>query len=419
MQRDKFKRLGRSSVAMGGKKRFFEHELNDTWRIAREKGMEYAKARGHSKGSLHNDQKDMLYVGCEMQDIGCMDPADIDQVIFNRWREYTMSDENRSGKAISEKGFKKRKEALILLLKANRLEEPLRIVQMHKSKITHDELKFWSEEELESMTDRALIVFETEPEKQAAAVAHILHIICPPRREDTASMRWEWIDLESQEILFPAKKNGRQPGNFIETRFVPILSRWKDNTSEFKGGEEFVFPASMAQVSGSTKVNRVHITGKTISKHLEYIRGTTTLHDGSKPQKLSSHKYRHSFAMKALKDQCKPEFITKVLGDTMATVEQFYSRFHLNQAHRTEFDKMTKEKNQRILSTGTAQPTNLKRHIRPLPSADKMAIAEGFRLYQENKVVVNGSGRSGYGRWGHRSPLDGEGGGRWGVISST
>ena len=385
---------------MGGKKRFFEHELNDTWRIAREKGMEYAQARGHSPGSLHNDQKDMLYVACEMQDIGCEDPTDIDQTVFNKWRSLAMSDNNRSGKAITEKGFKKRKEALILLLKANRLDEPLRIVQMHKSKITHDELKFWSEEELEAMTERSLIVFEIEPEKRAAAIAHILHIICPPRREDTASMRWDWIDIEAQEMLFPAKKNGRQPGNFIEARFIPALSRWKEITSEFEAGEQFVFPASMAQLSGSTKVQRAHITGKTISKHLEYIRSTTTLQDGSQPQKLSSHKYRHSFAMKALNDQCEPSFITKVLGDTMATVEQFYSRFHLNQAHRAEFEKMTRKQNLRMSSAGTAQPAGLKRHIRPLPSAHQMGIAEGFRLHEANKAAVNGFRTEGYGRWG-------------------
>ncbi len=399
-----------------GKKLFYDHEMNAAWRIAREKGMEYARARGHSKNSLHNDQKDMLYVACEMQDIGCTDPADIDQVVFNKWRGYTMSDENRSGKAITEKGFKKRKEALILLLKANKLEDPLSIVQMHRSKIVQDEIKFWSPEELDAMTLRALEVFEQEPEKRAAAIAHILHIVCPPRREDTASMKWAWVNIEEEFILFPAKKNGRQPGNMIQPRFTPILRAWKEITSEFPGGDEFIFPSSMAQTSGSTKVNRPHVTGKTISKHLEYIRSTTVMPDGSQPQKLSSHKYRHSFAMRALKQGCKLSFIAKVLGDTLATVEQFYSRFLLNAAHMAEFDKMMREQNHRIPAINTAQPSWLMRNPKPSATARQLNIAEGFRLFMENKPAGNGSGRSGYGRWGERAPAVDSRGGRWGIL---
>ncbi|MBT5508854.1 MAG: hypothetical protein HOK23_03870, partial [Euryarchaeota archaeon] len=200
------------------KKLFYLEELNGCWSTARDKGIEYAQARGHSPNSLHNDRKDMLYVGCEMQDIGCFDPADIDQSVFNQWRQYTMSDENRSRKAITEKGFKKRKEALILLLKANHLSKQLEIIQMHRSNIRHEKLDYWNEDELEAMTTRALHVYEQEPDKRAAAIAHFINRICPPRREDTAQMMWQYIDFEENCILFPAKKNGRQAGNFIESR---------------------------------------------------------------------------------------------------------------------------------------------------------------------------------------------------------
>jgi hypothetical protein len=134
-----------------GKKLFYQDELNGCWSTAREKGMEYARVRGHSPNTLHNDQKDMLYAGCEMQDIGCMNPAEIDQSIFNRWREYTMSDGNRNCKAITEKGFKKRKEAMILLLRANQLNEQLAIIQMHRSNIRHERLEYWDEDELEAI----------------------------------------------------------------------------------------------------------------------------------------------------------------------------------------------------------------------------------------------------------------------------
>ena len=79
------------------KKSFFENELNNAWREAREKGIEYGIALGHKEGTQGNDRKGMLYVACEMQDIGCMDPSDIDVSVFNRWQEYTMSDGNRRG----------------------------------------------------------------------------------------------------------------------------------------------------------------------------------------------------------------------------------------------------------------------------------------------------------------------------------
>ena len=78
------------------KKSFFENELNNTWREAREKGIEYGIALGHKEGTQGNDRKGMLYVACEMQDLGCMAPSDIDVAAFNRWREYVMSDRNRT-----------------------------------------------------------------------------------------------------------------------------------------------------------------------------------------------------------------------------------------------------------------------------------------------------------------------------------
>ena len=228
-------------------------------------------------------------------------------------------------------------------------------------------------------------------------------------------MKWAWINFDEETILFPSKKNGSQPGNIIEPRFTHILKRWKQITAEHNGGDEFVFPASMAQVSGTTKSKRNHVTGKTIAKHLEYIRDTTILPDGGQPQKLSSHKYRHSFAMRALKQSCTLSFIAKVLGDTLATVEQFYSRFLLNDVHRSEHEKMlfTEETEEPwISSEGTAQHPKLRRPLHPLPTAYQMNIAEGFRLFFRNggkRGNGSGSGRGGSASFGS------EGYGRWGI----
>ncbi len=386
------------------KKLFFKDELNETWRNAREKGIENAKGRGHKPSSLHNDKKDMLYAASEMQDIGCMDPANIDQAVFNRWREYTMSDANRSKKAITESGFKKRKEALILLLEANDLNGPLKVVRMHRSDIRQTEFVYWSPLELDAMSERAIEVFETESKKRVSAIAHIIHIVCPPRRNDTASIKWDYFDLDQRILLFPAKKNGKQPGNLIEERFVPILREWKEETSNFDEGGEYLFPSSMAHRSGTTKKKRAHITGKMISEYLNYIQTTTHLPDGSQPKTLSSQKYRRSFAMRALNEGCSLEYVAKVLGDSVETVEKYYCRYIINQAHRREFEKMNR-RNTRISSEGSAQPKWMSRHTRPLPNANEMAIAEGFRLHERNRASVYGSGG-----------MDAsENGGRWGI----
>mgnify|MGYP003322536803 CR=1 FL=1 len=131
--------------------------------------------------------------------------------------------------------FKKRKEALIVLLKALDLIGPLKVVQQHRSDIRAKEIQYWSREELEAMTRRAMDVFRNEPKRRSRAIAHIIHVIVPPRREDTASIRWDYFDLERRRLLFPAKKNGQQPGNVIQERFIPILSAWKEITSENKG----------------------------------------------------------------------------------------------------------------------------------------------------------------------------------------
>ena len=76
---------------------------------------------GHSKGSQRNDRMLTLYVACEFQDLGVLRPEDIDQELFLEWKDYVMSDLNRSGKGITENGFKKRKEAYLLMMLANKL----------------------------------------------------------------------------------------------------------------------------------------------------------------------------------------------------------------------------------------------------------------------------------------------------------
>ena len=107
--------------------------------------------------------------------------------------------------------------------------------------------------------------------------------------------------------------------------------------------------------------------------------------------------------MHALESGCTLEFVAKVLGDSIQTVERYYSRFLLNNAHEREFDKMYGG-NARVDSEGSSQPSWLNRHVRELPDANVMAISEGFRLHERNKASVTGKGgldaRNYGGRWG-------------------
>ena len=370
------------------RKIYCEEELNEEWKEAREKAIERGMALGHSKGSQRNDRMLSLYVACEFQDLGVLRPEDITQELFLEWKDHVMSDLNRSGKGITENGFKKRKEAFLLIMRANKLQDQTEIGEMHKQRIGPSEFSFWDDETLEQMTVRAMEIFDNEPKKRAAAIAHMIHSDCPPRREDTARMRWSYFDFKDGKLLFPARKNGERPGNFIDERFIPYFRRWKEETSRYPDGDDLVFPSSMAQRSGTKASGSKRVTGKTVAKWLAYVRDTTTLANGERPLELSSQKYRHSFCMKAFAQGCTPRFVSKVLGDSYSTIERYYSRYMLDEQHRKESERM-RRKSSRITSEGTVQPPRLFRHNRPLPSALSMALAEGFGLYEE-----------GGGRWG-------------------
>ncbi len=90
------------------KKLYFESELNSAWRAAREKAIQRGRTRGHSKSSGKNDKKLTLYLACEFQDLGIERPEDVTDSEFLAGRDLARSDQNRSGKGITEKGFKKR-----------------------------------------------------------------------------------------------------------------------------------------------------------------------------------------------------------------------------------------------------------------------------------------------------------------------
>jgi hypothetical protein len=103
-----------------------------------------------------------------------------------------------------------------------------------------------------------------------------------------------------------------------------------------------------------------HISDKTIRKWLAKVRDSTILFDGTKPQELSSHCYRHSLAMRYLRSDNKFENIAMILGDEIATIEKHYAELAPNKAQEMAFHRAFKKSNV-ISSEGTAQPEWLNR----------------------------------------------------------
>ena len=61
-------------------------------------------------------------------------------------------------------------------------------------------------EELDSMDDRALLMFLDE-ELRPGAMVHIIHSIIALRIPNVTSFQWEYFDFQTMTIQFRAKKN--------------------------------------------------------------------------------------------------------------------------------------------------------------------------------------------------------------------
>jgi integrase len=347
-------------------KTYYESDLNEAWHHGWLKAIELSKARNHAKNNVGNTRRYALGFAIEMMDLGCMSPEAMDTAMFLQWKERVVEGRTRTGRPLGNASIKKRMEKAKLLFLGCKLPDQVEILDMHKVTPTKPELVFWTREELQAMTHNALRRFDADPESGQPSVAHILNVICPSRRSDTAAMRWLSIDFRAATIQFPAAKNGKRPGNIIDKEYIPLLKRWKVITAAYAGGDEYVFPRSMAHPSGSTKTDQPHVTGATIAKWLKQICETTVLGDehGS-VQNHSSHKYRHTFAMHALEDGKTLQYIAKVLGDSPATVEQYYCEFRLDAEHRRQHNKGKHRRKQRIPATHTAQPAGLMRPLHP------------------------------------------------------
>ena len=346
---------------MPGRQLYFEDELSDEWKVARDATIEWGKLRNHRKTTQRNDRKLPLWVALDFQDQGVMSPNEITREAWLDLVTRYRSRNTRSGNKISEKSIKKRKEGLIQILKANRLPEILEFVEVWKPHDTPDEIRWWNEFEMEAMNEFALRAWEDGKYPQRV-IAHLLFYSICPRIKDSCKFKWEYLDLDNSMVFFPATKNSKRCQHMIEQRFVPIFAAYKEYVEQFDGGDVYLFPRSMGHKSGSEKNKSDTIGEKSIRVWLEWIRDNSGLLDGSEISKFSSHSYRHTMAMRYLNAGQRYEDVSIVLGDTIATIEKHYSELIFTQANKLAFEK-AHPRYRREKAIETAQPEWLEREV--------------------------------------------------------
>ena len=368
------------------RKTYDEDELAPKWKEARQKALLRSKAKNNSDGSYNNIKRNSVYLAVDFQSLGVMGPDEITTETFSLWID-GMRNGNFRTKALASGTIKKRVETLRAILQASHLNEVLEFVGLWKPDREYKKITYWSIEELEAMNECAIKMFEDEMLRNRA-MAHLIHSMMAPRISDSSSFKWEYIDLESKIMRFLAQKNTKPCWQFIEERFLPFLIRYKEWVSQFDGGEEYLFPASILHKSGTTRKKIPHATTKTITKWLKQVRDSTYV-DGNPVQSLSSHSYRHSLAMRYLSKGAKFENIAMVLGDEIATIEKHYSELIPSKSQKVAFDRAFELSNT-ISSEETIQPKWLKRQ-------------RGLNSNQQNRCSTAYDGfelERGGGRWG-------------------
>ena len=333
-------------------------ELSSEWNKDRKAAMLRGISLNNSQSSKDKTRDISVYVASDFQDLGITSPSSIREQDFHAWSD-GMEKGLFRGSSLSVGTIGKRVEILRALLRAGSRKEQQEFVNLWKPKHVVKEIRYWSVSELESMDEVALLMFGDE-KLRPRAMAHLLHSMMAPRISDTASFRWDSFDMNKKQIKFRASKNKKLCSQYIQDRFLPYIKGYKEWVSQFSGGDEFLFPTSIAQKSGTTKKKMPHISDKTIRKWLAKVRDSTILFDGTKPQKLSSHCYRHSLAMRYLSVDNKFENIAMILGDEIATIEKHYAELSPNKAQEMAFHRAFKKSNV-ISSEGTAQPEWLNR----------------------------------------------------------
>ena len=110
-----------------GNKQYHEHELTEDWARARDASIHYGELRNHRKSTKKNDRRVSLWVACDFMDMGVMSAETIQDTDWLELVERYRAGQTRSGNPLTEGSIRKRKEALVQMLKAMKLNETWRL----------------------------------------------------------------------------------------------------------------------------------------------------------------------------------------------------------------------------------------------------------------------------------------------------
>jgi site-specific recombinase XerD len=342
-----------------GIKRYHTEELTSDWARARDASIHYGELRNHRSSTKKNDHRGSLWVACDFMDMGVESAEAITDKDWLNLVERYRAGQTRSGNPLTEGSIRKRKEALVQILKATKLNDILHFVEMWKKKKESNETTYWNLEEMEAMNQHVLRLAQ-ETKMLKFAVVHLLHYHIAPRRQASAKFKWDYIDLNEATIQFSATKNDNRCVSFIEPRFLPIFKKYKQWLEEHGHGDTYLFPTSNAGKSGTTKVKRPYVSDKTINSWLAKVRNGAAPFYGGTIRPYSSHTYRHSLAMRFLNSGAAYEDVGRVLGDSVATVEEHYSDLGFTPAFRKAWETAHVRSTMNT-TEGTAQPEWLDR----------------------------------------------------------
>ena len=342
-----------------GNKQYHEHELTEDWARARDASIHYGELRNHRKSTKKNDRRVSLWVACDFMDMGVMSAETIQDTDWLELVERYRAGQTRSGNPLTEGSIRKRKEALVQMLKAMKLNETLAFVQMWKEKKEVKEIRYWNLEETEAMHQHALDLAQ-DPKTLKLATLHFLHYHIAPRRKDSSMFKWEYIDLDEGIIQFSADKNAKRCFSFIEPRFIHVFKNFKRMLEDEGHDTTYLFPETIAGHSGTTKEILPHISDKTVYEWLIKVRNGAAPYYKGGIRKYSSHSYRHTLAMRFLNSGSTYEDVSRILGDTVATIEEHYSELVMTPSFRKAWEAAHVRATMNT-TDGTAQPEWLDR----------------------------------------------------------
>ena len=135
-----------------GKKVYFSEQMNENWRTAWDAGKQESELRNHRGKTSSKITDAMKWVCLDLQDQGVSGIGDITRDQWLRLVDRYRMGKTRSTDVISEMSIKKRKEALMLMLKALKLHSIIEFVEKWKPGVDENIIRWWTNEEMEAIS---------------------------------------------------------------------------------------------------------------------------------------------------------------------------------------------------------------------------------------------------------------------------